>query len=32
MSRKSGRRFSENDVRKRKNLEHIPLQAKRDAL
>jgi hypothetical protein len=32
MSRKSGYRFSEKDMRKRKNLERIPIQLKRDAL
>jgi hypothetical protein len=32
MSRKSGHRFSEKDMRKRKNLERIPIQLKRDAL
>ena len=32
MSRKSGHRFSEKDMRKRKNLERISIQSKRDAL
>src|SRR5262249_48832146 len=31
MSRKSGYRFSEKDMRQRKNLERIPIQRKRDA-
>jgi hypothetical protein len=32
MSRKSGYRFSAKDMRKRKNLERIPIQLKREAL
>jgi hypothetical protein len=32
MSRKSGHRFSEKDMRKRKNLERIPVHLNRDAL
>jgi len=32
MSRKSGYRFSEKDMRQRMNLERIPIQSKRDTL
>jgi hypothetical protein len=32
MSRKSGYRFSEKDMRQWKNLEHVAVQLKRDAL
>jgi hypothetical protein len=32
MVRKSGYRFSEKDMRKRMNLERIPIQPNRDAL
>jgi hypothetical protein len=32
MSRKSGHRFSEKDMRKCKNLESIPVQFNRDAV
>jgi len=32
MFRKSGYRFSEKDMRKRKNLERIPVHLDRDAL
>jgi hypothetical protein len=32
MSRKSGHRFSEKDMRKCKNRERIPVQLNRDAL
>jgi hypothetical protein len=32
MSRKSGYRFSEKDMRQRENLERMPISSKRDAL
>ena len=32
MSRKSGSRFSEKDMRQNKNLEHIPIRLNRDVL
>jgi hypothetical protein len=32
MSRKSGNRFSEKDMRQQMNLEHIPIPQDRDAL
>jgi hypothetical protein len=32
MSRKSGNRFSEKDMRVRENLEHSPIQPNRDVL
>jgi hypothetical protein len=32
MSRKSGNRFSDKDMRKSRNLERIPVRSNRDAL
>jgi len=32
MSRRSGHRFADEDMRQRENLEHIPIPQERDAL